>query len=285
MKQFDKINSWFGGMLRKRRVVQYDNEEESWQFNVSPLMLCGIGIAVVAIVFIVLLVVVAYTPILDVLPGYRTNAVRSRELLIHSIVRIDSLERKMNEMLLYNENRILVVSGKTPVTHTAQNDSLRRSRSGIVPSAEDSLLRRQIEGDERYRLNTASPNIAAQSELNAISPIYGIVSERFSAKSSLLGVKIKGKQDSPVTTIADGVVILSGWLPEVGYCIVIQHKNNFISVYRHLSEVLPKKGAQVRQGAAIGHALSDKDNGELSTLEFELWRDGKVVNPELYIAF
>ena len=41
----------------------------------------------------------------------------------------------------------------------------------------------------------------------------------------------------------------------------------------------------MRQGEAIGHPLAEKEGGELSTLEFELWRDGKAVNPELYIAF
>ena len=215
MGLFQKINSCFGGAFRKRRFAILDGADESWRADASPMMLFGVGVAVVAILFAVLLLVVAYTPILDILPGYKTNAVRSREMLIHSIVRIDSLERKMNEMLLYNENRILVVGGKTPVTHTAQNDSLRRSRSGILPSREDSLLRQQIENDPRYRLNNASPNILAQSELNALSPMYGLISERFSAKGSLLGVKINGKQEAPVTAIADGTVISSDWLPEI----------------------------------------------------------------------
>lgn len=284
MKLFKRINSWVGTALRKRKVSVFDGEREQWSVDISPVMLGGISVAVATILFAVLLIVVAYTPILDILPGYRSNAVRSREMLIHSIVRIDSLERKMNEMLLYNENRILVVGGKTPVTHTAQNDSLRRSRSGVLPSKEDSLLRKQMESDARYRLNRAAPAITAQSELNAISPMYGLVAERFSAKGTLLGIKINGKQEAPVTAIADGVVISSEWSPEIGYCIVIQHKNSFISIYRHLAEVLPKKGGTVRQGEAIGHALPEREGSEMSTLEFELWRDGKAVNPELYIA-
>ena len=285
MKSFNKINSWFGDLFRKRRVVLLDGAEERWGADLSPMTITAIALSLVALILGILLLLVAYTPLLDLMPGYRTNAGRSREMLIRSIVRIDSLERKMNEMLTYNENRILVVSGKTPVSQMGQNDSLRRSKSGVLPSKEDSLLRRQIENDPRYRLNTASPNILAQSELNAISPMHGLISERFSAKGSLLGVKINGKQEAPVTAIADGVVISSHWSPEIGYCAVIQHKNNFVSIYRHLAEVLPRKGFQVRQGEAIGHALSDSANGELSTLEFELWRDGKAVNPELYIAF
>ena len=285
MRSFDKINSRFAALFRKRRFAILDGADERWGAELSPITFTAILLSLVALIFGILLLLVAYTPLLDIMPGYRTNAGRSREMLIRSIVRIDSLERKMNEMLTYNENRILVVGGKTPVTKMAQNDSLRRSKSGVLPSKEDSLLRQQIENDPRYRLNTASPNILAQSELNAISPIYGLISERFSAKGSLLGVKINGKPEAPVTAIADGVVISSYWSPEIGYCAVIQHKNNFVSVYRHLAEVLPRKGVRVRQGEAIGHPLAEKEGGELSTLEFELWRDGKAVNPELYIAF
>ena len=285
MGLFQKVNSWFGGAFRKRHISVLDNEENVWYADLSPAMLTTIGVAVVTLVFGVLLLLVAYTPLLDLMPGYRTNAGRSREMLIRSIVRIDSLERKMNDMLLYNENRILVVSGKTPVIKNHQNDSLRRNKGLVAPSHADSLLRMQIENDGKYRLNTATPNLLAQAELNAISPMYGLVSERFNGRNSLLGVKINGKQEASVTAISDGVVISSDWLPERGYCVVIQHKNNFISIYRNLAYVLPARGAQVSQGEVLGQASSDRENGELSMLEFELWREGKAVNPELYIIF
>ena len=71
---------------------------------------------------------------------------------------------------------------------------------------------------------------------------------------------------------------------KAGYSVVIQHKDNYLSVYRHLSGVLLSKGERVQSAQAIGYAGSDNKE-ELSMLEFELWRDGKAVNPELYIIF
>ncbi|MBE6211868.1 MAG: M23 family metallopeptidase [Rikenellaceae bacterium] len=283
MKHLDKINSWFGGVFRKRRISLLDNTEEQWHAELSPASLTAIGVAVVTLVFGILLILVAYTPILDLMPGYRTNAGRSREMLIRSIVRIDSLERKMNDMLTYNENRILVVSGKTPAMQSVKNDSLQRNKSFVAPSKADSLLRKKIENDERYRLNEAKPKSAIQNSLNAVSPMYGLISERFNTKG-LLGVRINGTRDAQVSAIADGVVVLSDWSPEVGYSVVIQHKDNYLSVYRHLSGVLLSKGERVQSAQAIGYAGSDNKE-ELSMLEFELWRDGKAVNPELYIIF
>lgn len=113
--------------------------------------------------------------------------------------------------------------------------------------------------------------------------MYGLISERFNSHG-LLGVRINGAKDAQVSAIADGVVVLSEWSPEAGHSIVIQHKDNYLSVYRHLSGVLLSKGERVQGAQAIGYAGSDKD-AELSMLEFELWREGKAVNPELYIIF
>ncbi len=261
----------------------FDRGEEQWHADLSPTSMTAIAIAVVTLVFGVLLILVAYTPLLDLMPGYRTNAGRSREMLIRSIVRIDSLERKMNDMLTYNENRILVVSGKTPAMQSVKNDSLQRNKAFVAPSKADSLLRQKIENDERYRLNGTKSNAMVQNSLNAVSPMYGIISERFNSKE-LLGVRINGARDAQVTAIADGVVVLNNWSPETGYCVVIQHKDNYISVYRHMSGVLLSNGERVQASQAIGYAGSDKEE-ELSMLEFELWRDGKAVNPELYIIF
>ena len=283
MGLFKSVNSWFGTIVRKRHIAVFDNEEKRWHADLLPVMLTTIGIAVVTLVFGVLLILVAYTPLLDLMPGYRTNAGRSREMLIRSIIRIDSLERKMNDMLTYNENRILVVSGKTPAMQSVKSDSLHRSKSFVAPSKADSLLRHKIENDERYRLNESTPNATVQNALNAVAPMYGLVSERFNSKG-LLGVRINGAKDAQVSAIADGVVVLSEWSPEAGHSVVVQHKENYLSVYRHLSGVLVSKGERVQGAQAIGYAGSDKD-AELSMLEFELWREGKALNPELYIIF
>ena len=283
MGLFKSIGSWVGGLFRKRRISVSDNNDESWHAELSPLMMTAVCIALVTLVFGVSLMLIAYTPLLDLMPGYRTNAGRSREMLIRSIVRIDSLERKMNDLLTYNENRILVVSGKTPAMQSVKNDSIQRSKAFVAPSKADSLLRQKIENDERYRLNTVKPSAEALSALNAVAPMYGLISERFNVKG-LLGVRINGAKDAQVCAIAEGVVVLSEWSPESGHSVIIQHKNNFVSVYHHLAGSLLSKGEQVQGAQAIGYA-GNGDDAELSMLEFELWREGKAVNPELYIIF
>jgi murein DD-endopeptidase MepM/ murein hydrolase activator NlpD len=239
----------------------------------------AIMVAIVALIFAVLLLLVAYTPLLDLLPGYRTNAAQSREMLIRNIVRVDSLERKMKDMLTYNENRILVVNGKTPAVQSVQKDSLQQKSEFVHPSKADSLLRQKMENDERYRLGGA--NSATPPSLNAVAPMNGTISERFNSKT-LLGVRVVGSKDAQVSAVADGVVVAKEWMPETGHVVIIQHKNNYLSIYRNLAEVFVSKGEPLKGAQAIGSAAGNDDK---STLEFELWRDGSALNPELYIRF
>jgi len=281
MSSMKNTNLW-ANLMRKRRVAIYDNDNEQWHAELSPMAAVAASIAVVTLIFGILLLLVAYTPILDVLPGYRTNAGRSREMLVRSIVRIDSLERKMNDMLAYNENRILVVSGKTPAMRTTQSDSLRRDKSFIAPSKEDSLLRRQIENDERYKLQKGVTQ-GSHGNFSTTAPMYGIIAERFSGKE-MLGVRIRGSKGAQIMAIAEGVVISSDWSPTKGHTIIVQHKDNFVSAYRNLSGSLISRGERVRGSQIIGYA-GGGETSELSTLEFELWHEGKAVNPELYIIF
>ncbi|MCK9344281.1 MAG: M23 family metallopeptidase, partial [Massilibacteroides sp.] len=67
--------------------------------------------------------------------------------------------------------------------------------------------------------------------------------------------------------------------------IIIQHRNGFISVYKHNESLLKKDGDKVTAGQAIALAGNE---GELSLgfhLHFELWYKGIPVNPQEYIAF
>ncbi|MDL2278853.1 M23 family metallopeptidase, partial [Parabacteroides sp. OttesenSCG-928-G07] len=88
-----------------------------------------------------------------------------------------------------------------------------------------------------------------------------------------------------VLAALDGTVVYAGFDPNVGNTIHIQHKNGFLSIYKHNELLMKEIGDQVVAGEAI--ALLG-NTGELTTgphLHFELWYRGLPVNPEEYIAF
>lgn len=83
----------------------------------------------------------------------------------------------------------------------------------------------------------------------------------------------------------DGTVIFSDWTLETGYIICIQHDHQLVSVYKHNSSLLKQQGSKVKAGESISFI---GQSGELQTgihLHFELWYDGKPVDPEEFITF
>lgn len=81
--KFPNLKAWWRGLFRKRRfnmLNAMDNSEE-WHIHLSPASIFAGAVAVVLTLFILILSLVAYSPILEFLPGYRTEADRSRENL------------------------------------------------------------------------------------------------------------------------------------------------------------------------------------------------------------
>ena len=106
MNAFHSISSWWKRFSRKRRLSMLnatDNVEE-WYTHISPAGLLAAFLAFALLLFILILSIVAYTPVLELLPGYRVEAARSRENLMQSVIRLDSMERMMNDIIDYRKS-------------------------------------------------------------------------------------------------------------------------------------------------------------------------------------
>lgn len=284
MRLFEKISLWWHNIFRKRKLVIVEPESgtERWYAHLSPVAMVMSCVALVTIVFALLLALVAYTPLLDMLPGYRTDASRSRQTLIRTLIRVDSLERKMNQMLVYNENRILVVDGKMPTMSSVRSDSVAFDKSIVPPSGADSLFRRQMENDRLYTISSGGKN-QSHTKINAVKPMEGIIAERFNAKVGLFGIRMAAAAEQQIVAVTDGTVVAVDWLPESGNSIIVQHDNGIASIYRNLSGAIVTKGQRVATNEVIGYSAAESDAEKM--FEFEMWMGGKPLNPESYIIF
>lgn len=156
----------------------------------------------------------------------------------------------------------------------------------MVPSREDSLLRAELEGEGPYSLGQSTGSGAARKPIEMVAPIEGIVIERFDIKRENFGIRIAASPDTQIVAADDGVVVMNLWTPETGYLIEIQHSNNLISIYKNLSKSLVAKGQRIKRGGVIGSNTEVlADGGDAKIFEFELWSNGKPVDPESYIVF
>lgn len=289
MNFLKKIDGWWRSLFRKRRfnMLNATDNSEEWHMHLSPASIFAALVAFVLTLFVLTLSLMAYTPVLEFLPGYRTEADRSRESLVQNILRLDSMERMMNDMMTYNENIALIMEGRTPVARTfAGTDSARTSKILVMPSHEDSLLRAQMEGDGEYALSgrTGSSRRQVREAMELVTPAEGIITERFDIGEGRFGVRIAAAAGDRITAIDNGTVIQSLWTPENGSIVVVQHPGNLVSVYKNLSQSLVATGQAVRSGEQIGYN-AEAGTDEAKLFEFELWNNGKPVDPEGYIVF
>ncbi len=289
MKFLKSISRWWREAFRKRRLSlrNVSDGSEEWHIHLSPASVFAAFVSFALLLFILILILTAYTPVLEFLPGYRTEATRTREGLIRDVVRLDSMERMMNDMMTYNENIALIMEGKTPVVRTlAASDSARLDKTLIRPSRADSLLRAQMEGDGPYGIEGEASRRAVREAIGMVTPVEGILTEGFDIKQGRLGVRIAAASGAGVAAIGNGTVVLSLWTPDEGYVVQVQHPDNLLSVYKNLSQSLVAAGQTVRSSEVIGYAAApEADGSETRLFEFELWNDGKPVDPEGYIVF
>ena len=289
MKFLKNIRAWQRSFFRKRHfnMLNATDNSEEWHMHLSPASIFAAFVSFALLLFILILTLVAYSPVLEFLPGYRTEADRSRESLVQNIIRLDSMERMMNDMMTYNRNIALIMEGRTPVARTlAASDSSRISKVLVMPSPEDSLLRAQMEGDGEYAIAPRSEGSRRKirEAIELATPVEGIITGRFDIKQGNFGVKIAAAAGDRIAAIDNGTVVQSLWAPETGYTVVLQHAGNLISIYKNLSQSLVSVGQTIRSGELIGYN-AEAENGEVKLFEFELWNNGKPVDPEGYIVF
>ncbi|MDE5637314.1 MAG: M23 family metallopeptidase [Alistipes sp.] len=289
MATTEKHESRIASFFRKRRLSVLDatDRSEEWYIHLSPAGFMAALVAVVIVLFIGVSILVSYTPLLEFIPGYRANANRSREGLIANIMRMDSMERQMRDMLTYNQNIALIMDGKTPVVRTIANaDSTRLDKTLVMPSYEDSLLRAQMEGDGPYSLHSTQAQPGKSGKIEMTAPMTGIVTSSFDIRQNRFGVTIAATPGAQVVAAADGTAAMSIWSPDGGYTLVVQHSDNLLSIYRHLSKISVSAGQRIISGEVLGtNGDPDESDGDTNQIMFELWHEGKPVDPESYIIF
>lgn len=283
----------FSNWLTNKYLLIIRNEENfaektTFSFNYARLftLLAIVGLLILALA--VYLVTVALDQWLD--PRH-AQMVANRQVVELSM-KIDSLEKEVKNKDIYIENvRRLIAGEEIEQDYGGSVESeLQPAELSETIQPVDSQFRATFEDSELSDITalpiTVSSSIYELRDIYLFSPLdgIGIVTDGFNPKKDHYGIDIVAKENEPVRSVADGVVIMSSWTLDGGYILAIQHAGNLISVYKHNSELFKNVGNFVAAGEVVA---TIGNTGELTSgphLHLELWHNGNPVNPEEYIA-
>lgn len=268
-------------------VLNDDTFEEKFALRLTPLGLLILFGSVTIIMTFLVISLVAFTPLREYIPGYG-NVDQKRELIILT-ARADSLEESMEAKDWFIKNIGDVLAGKTEGKPEKPNKDTSVNYSGVnvSPSANDSLLRNEIESADKYSLNITdkSKPVNSISSFVFFSPVKGLVSSSFNLREEHFGTDISAKENEFIKATLDGTVVFAGFTSADGYVVQIQHSNNLVSVYKHNSEIAVRVGDYVKAGKPIAIIGNTGETSNGPHLHFELWYNGSPVNPQDYILF
>ena len=114
-------------------------------------------------------------------------------------------------------------------------------------------------------------------------PVKGTIAGRFGSPraeggGSWKGVFIRAAEGAEVKAVATGAVVFSDWLRGFGNLLIIDHGNDFLSVYGNNESLLAAVGASVKSGESVATVGNSGGNPE-SGLYFEPRHRGQPFDP------
>jgi len=113
-------------------------------------------------------------------------------------------------------------------------------------------------------------------------PVHGELVAKFGGKHgdgpSWKGLFIRAEQGAEVKAVAGGRVVFAEWLRGFGNLIIVDHGNQYMTIYGNNQAVLKRAGDTVKAGETIANAGNSGGN-EQSGLYFEMRHQGRAFDP------
>jgi len=117
-----------------------------------------------------------------------------------------------------------------------------------------------------------------------IEPTNGVITQDFNSANGHMGIDFGVASGTPVYASAGGLIIFAEYTVESGYQIMIQHDNNYLTIYKHCSLLIKKIRERVTQGELIALSGNSGKNTTGPHLHFEIWQNGKPVDPQKILS-
>ena len=230
---------------------------------------------------------------LDYLQQAQLQAIRNYQQTVDDLQALESQQRQLMARL-DREKSAVDQKKQTLVKQQARQQQLlaelgQRQRQG-------GLELTQLE-QERQRLDKVLASIISRQQLSQpfesrqgklVWPVSGKVLFNFNDQNSETRLRWQGmfiavEEGTTVNAAHDGRVIFANWLNGYGLLAIVDHGDQFLTLYAHNSAILRQEGETVLAGEPL--ALSGESSAQQTDgVYFEVRHQGKPQNPAAWLA-
>lgn len=270
-----------------RRNTRYRKRKNLGSYNQKHNNSLAITIARQLVICLLILLVVAIIKRIQV-PFTKNISEKIKYVVTHNID-FTNLYNKIDEIIakITNKEKPNLTKDSDNALQEDNNSTLADDNTSTYDANTD--YKEPVVAGEMYipdEVSMESPEI----NVRLIAPVNGTVSSPFGERMHPIkktmefhrGIDIEAKEGTQIRAALGGEVVEASEGPTYGKYIRIQHGDGIITVYAHCSKLIAEKGQTVKQGDIIAE-VGDTGAAIGSHLHFELWKDGKSLNPSNYI--
>lgn len=284
MLNFEKMNrlrKWFSNWRKQFKFAVYDPQNFNEIFGITTSKIQIFSLFILAFFLISILTVLLLK--WSFLGNYVLNSSSPEKTqIIEQHIRLDSLSKKIETQDKYIRDLKQLLFGKIQVDTFENKIDVQIDPSKINPNPGKAEI--QIQENVKADQYTNSSKQVASDFVHFIAPVKGKVSQRFISQKHE-AIDVVTPLDAYFSACLSGTVVFAGYSQKDGNIIIIEHSNDFLSIYKHSKTVLKKRGDKVRAGDMIGIVGNTGENSTGPHLHFELWLNQLAVNPEKYMTF
>ncbi len=229
---------------------------------------------------VIVITILALTPAKNMIFMFENKKLTAQEKQIKNLeYKIIFLTRQLKKISSTDQKLkyAIILAGTDSIdSNSAIYDSLRINDSTEVPAKGDILYIAKIIWNRLFHPDSSALPVYF------IKPSDGFITRGFQPDKGHIGIDFAAKTGSPVYAASGGVVIFADYTPDDGNTIIIQHDDGYLTKYKHCSVLIVKERDVVVQGELIALSGNSGYKSEGPHLHFELWENGKAVNPIKY---
>ncbi len=192
----------------------------------------------------------------------------------------NNYKSKLNNFNDYRENRLnFIYDIKKHIEKQGVELLLLKENERELGKLLDELKVRQSK-----KINTVDKKFTFDSKKGKlIWPIKGKLLKKFGEQKKTTNLKWQGvligaKSGSDVNAISEGKIVFADWFRNFGLLVIIEHENDYLSLYGHNQKLFKSTGNFVKTGEKIA-AVGDSGGQNNAALYFEIRKGKKTLNP------